>query len=981
MPVITGLCCLALKPVVSGVCGGLGIGDVVDSTSDAGGDVIAGSVSQVVDFLYRRIRDQSGELFAALRAANHRAWQSLEVALAGESFWSFLSDRTDKEFRAQVRAFLERVPLPESVRDQADFRKQCVQDIQKARSVGLLTGDIDAALLSRDVGAFARFTDPEAIVRHRDRLAGDLTREIREGGFQSLAYLLAAVDVEESLLIHALRYYFNREQDRRPRLKKFLEELRWQHLQTGLDDGFAALDDVLERHGEMLSKLLSEATALRAEAREHYLDLKDEFRRLDERQAQANRDLYQNILDALQTNLRRPEREVRFSDSFSLRTENEYQFVKQLVAKYRTLPDDERRRLPALMNAVGKLEVISGDLDGAQRSFQAVAAVVPDRAARAEAHYNAYQASLQRGDWATALAELLEAVEVAPRYAPFPIERYQPLSILGAGGFGVAFLCRHVELHSQVVVKALMPEQLASSVEEVFREARVLDQLDHPCIIRLRECGYTDAAAKERPYFLLNYFEGGTLEQHVRTHGPLSVADAVALGRLIAQGLETAHKHGVLHRDVKPANVLVRKTGTDWQVKLIDFGLAVKHQAMRSTVTNAADPTRSVVCKSIAGTLEYAAPEQMGKRDEPVGPYSDAFGFGKTLCYALFQTPAPGPRHWLNLGDARLIELLGACLEEDPKARPQTFTDILARLGTPPAGRAGPPPPPIPEPPPKMARLVQTPIILNEPKPRPPSQPPKAPPKAPPRPPRPREEEPILLQVVDLSRDLAEYHTFLKTHGARGERLYLEQRERARQAEWKTAAKGGDPVGRFLLGLRLEHGVGVAQDSAAAAQMYRLAADAGLAEAQYNLAEMCALGQGIPADEGQALARYRQAAEKGHVAAQFTLGLLHQGGRGVTRDAAKAAEWFRKAAEKGHAAAQCSLGRLHLDGSGVPADDTQAFRWFHKAAEQGHPEAQFQLGEIYLRGRGVPRDKERAAYWYRKAAKQGHAGARSRLGP
>src|SRR5206468_916927 len=117
--------------------------------------------------------------------------------------------------------------------------------------------------------------------------------------------------------------------------------------------------------------------------------------------------------------------------------------------------------------------------------------------------------------------------------------------------------------------------------------------------------------------------------------------EAVPLAKLVALGLRAAHGQGILHRDVKPANLLVKRpgepgasaTGGTWQAKLIDFGLALRRTG-RETLLAA---THTITGSSIAGTLEYAAPEQMGKlADVPVGPYSDVYGFARTFCYALF---------------------------------------------------------------------------------------------------------------------------------------------------------------------------------------------------------------------------------------------------------------------------------------------------------------------------------------------------------
>src|SRR5207244_4058413 len=104
--------------------------------------------------------------------------------------------------------------------------------------------------------------------------------------------------------------------------------------------------------------------------------------------------------------------------------------------------------------------------------------------------------------------------------APFPIDRYEAERILGAGGFGVVFLCRHRHSKARLVVKTLCGDDLARDLGSVFQEAAALEQMEHPNVIRLRDCGYVDSDT-ERPYLVMDYFEGVSLEEHVRERGPL----------------------------------------------------------------------------------------------------------------------------------------------------------------------------------------------------------------------------------------------------------------------------------------------------------------------------------------------------------------------------------------------------------------------------------------------------------------------------
>src|SRR5205085_2394677 len=133
---------------------------------------------------------------------------------------------------------------------------------------------------------------------------------------------------------------------------------------------------------------------------------------------------------------------------------------------------------------------------------------------------------------------------------------------------------------------------------------------------------------------------------------------------------------GILHRDVKPANLLVRRERAGWQARLIDFGLAVRQEQLAAARQSTLWSGRTLVGDSLAGTLHYAPPEQLGQAaGVAVGPYSDVYGFARTSCYALCGTPQPTFEHWRKLPE-ELAELLSECLAEDPRRRPPGFAVV-----------------------------------------------------------------------------------------------------------------------------------------------------------------------------------------------------------------------------------------------------------------------------------------------------------------
>lgn len=233
---------------------------------------------------------------------------------------------------------------------------------------------------------------------------------------------------------------------------------------------------------------------------------------------------------------------------------------------------------------------------------------------------------------------------------------------LGRGGSSIVYAASDPD-GRPVAVKVLdpEPEHRATERERLFREARITEQLRHPAIVRVHDSG---PLAGGMAYLVMERLDGITLEEHLDGRFWMDLDEARALARVLLDALSAAHDAGVIHRDVKPAN-LILQGGRPAAPKLIDFGIGRDLGDPRSRVT-APDV--------VVGTVGYMAPEQLFG-DEPT-PRTDVYAAGATL----YEMLAGRPPHDIDGGDIR--DVLGAMV------RPPTPLASL-RPAIPPALAAG----------------------------------------------------------------------------------------------------------------------------------------------------------------------------------------------------------------------------------------------------------------------------------------------------
>lgn len=263
---------------------------------------------------------------------------------------------------------------------------------------------------------------------------------------------------------------------------------------------------------------------------------------------------------------------------------------------------------------------------------------------------------------------------------PTRIDKYVVDGVLGSGGMGAVYLAHDPDLDRKVAIKLIRPELIGNNdyVERMLREARLCARLNHPNIVVIHQVGRHDGA----PYLVLEYVEGKSLLELLRSVPPLAIPDSLDIIAQCCMGLQAAARKKIVHRDIKPANIMVSVHG---EAKIMDFGLSKSVSPESMTASN-----------MLLGTPDYMSPEQAQQKN--VDHRTDIYALGITLFHCVtgylpfrassamttlmnHQTkPLPEDANLKAIAGGRLWELVYGMTAKDPAERLHSYDAIRAEL-------------------------------------------------------------------------------------------------------------------------------------------------------------------------------------------------------------------------------------------------------------------------------------------------------------
>jgi serine/threonine protein kinase len=291
---------------------------------------------------------------------------------------------------------------------------------------------------------------------------------------------------------------------------------------------------------------------------------------------------------------------------------------------------------------------------------------------------------------------------LAGKWRGFFVGKYKILERLGAGGMGTVYLAEHKFMKRRVAIKVLPKSKAkdSSSLERFYREAKAIAALDHPNIVRAYDIDYD--ADGDVHFLVMEYVDGASLQEIIKAHGPMAIDRVANYMAQSALALQHAHEIGLVHRDIKPGNILIDRTGV---VKVLDMGLARFFHDHEDMLTRKYD-------ENVLGTADYLAPEQ-ALDSHTVDIRADIYGLGCTFYFVLtakspfgegtvaqkliwHQTRKPKPlREWRPDVPEELNAVLDKMMAKSPNDRYQRPGEVVEALA--PLNQTPIPPPPLEE--------------------------------------------------------------------------------------------------------------------------------------------------------------------------------------------------------------------------------------------------------------------------------------------
>ncbi|KAF9163996.1 hypothetical protein DFQ26_001909 [Actinomortierella ambigua] len=501
--------------------------------------------------------------------------------------------------------------------------------------------------------------------------------------------------------------------------------------------------------------------------------------------------------------------------------------------------------------------------------------------------------------------------------------------IQGSGGYGSVYKGHWG--NQPCAVKTFFLSQSELAQQSIQTEISFFQTLRHRHIIQF----YRTHKDHGHTYLLMELAENGSLQQAILNTHP-SLDDWTARRRLaseIAQGLAFIHQEGIIHRDLKSANVLLTR---HMEAKLADFGLA-KVKSMTLASMRISSHSRA----SLLGTLRWIAPELLFAKKPTYTAKSDVYALGVVM----WEMAANSTRPFNDQDNDAFVALAVSQGEREtfPVDTPAEYRVWAERCWHhDPIQR------------PHASEVVQ---IHDEP--------------------TKESTEENDDDVLDFSFDSSDLTGDLL--GTQGDH------QGASEAKATRHEKAGQHISRFPSTddeMIYDHGHGVDKNDKDAFWWYRMAASHGTVAAQLRVGKMYEQGQGVPRSFGRAASWYLRAADGGSAEAQYQIACVYQYGPSDKRDEEEASMWFHMAAQQGHrhaqyelwqwnANAQYELGKAYWNGQGATKSDAEAVKWLTLAAEQGNSYSQFKLYSMYDKGQGVEQNTAEAVKWLTKMAEQG----------